>query len=267
MDKLLQRYPGRVDALATPVDPAPRRMSRSMAFQNSAAHQPDGAWHSLSGALNENLPRPLSSCSVVQVDGSGGFLRAAFDDALFTRTLRTCVQTGRQWFQQAALLFAPVGTAGDESLLPAQASEAPGLWPLAEHLAFPEKFDFFHIDLKPVLASCPRGTRRLVPHVILSQLTFSRLPQPLSSAMLRLGCTPVVNLFACAAQRLRVVAGRKTYSLRTRQSKEAVLHYRTAVTRLGQGRLAHVARCTDTSVQPFFSNPGEYHHAQACSLL
>jgi type VI secretion system protein ImpG len=160
-------------------------------------------------ALDEAVTRPLR----LFVDADDG-TRAAFHDALFTRALCTCVQAGRQWCQLAASPFVPVGYGDDEALLPTQAGVQPGLRLLAEFFAFPEKFAFFDIDLKPALARCPSGTRRLVVHVMLPALPTSALLQALSGAMLRLGCTPVVNLFRRAAEPLLLAAGRNTYPLR-----------------------------------------------------
>ncbi|GGY29103.1 type VI secretion system baseplate subunit TssF [Pseudoduganella albidiflava] len=156
--------------------------------------------------------------------------RAALHDALFTRTLCTCVQAGRQWTQLAALPFAPVGCAADEALLPAAADRQPvgpsprerhGLRLLAEYFAFPEKFDFFDIDLAPALARCPAGTLRLVLHVLLPALPSAGSLQSLAPSMLRLGCTPVVNLFSRAAEPLPIAAQRNTYPLRAFPLAEA----------------------------------------------
>lgn len=140
--------------------------------------------------------------------------RAAFHDALFTRALCTCVQAGRQWCQLAATPFVPVGYADDEAVLPAPTATPSALRLLAEYFALPDKFAFFDIDLKPALARCPAGTRRLVLYVMLPALSSWRLLQALSAATLRLGCTPVVNLFRRAAEPLVLVASRNTYPLR-----------------------------------------------------
>lgn len=167
-------------------------------------------------ALDDIIASPLR----LFVD-AGEAMRAAFLDALFTRTLCTCVQAGLQWCQLAALPFAPAGTARDELLLPAASGGDAGLRLLAEYFACPEKFAFFDIDLKPALARCPAGTRQLVLHVLLPALATPGALQSLSAAMLRPGCTPVVNLFARAAEPVPITAKHNTYPLRAFPTAEA----------------------------------------------
>lgn len=160
--------------------------------------------------------------------------RAAFHDALFTRALCTCVQAERQWCQLAASPFVPVGYADDEALLSARSGASAGLRLLAEYFASPEKFAFFDIDLKPALARCPAGARRLVLHVMLPALASADSLRSLSAAMLRLGCTPVVNLFRRAAEPVVLASGRNTYPLRPfpTAEAEATLHNVEGVTLL-----------------------------------
>ncbi len=144
--------------------------------------------------------------------------RAALLDALFNRTLCACVESGKQWCLLPALPFAPAGLADSEALLPPDGRSGAGDRLLTEYFAFPEKFAFFDIDLRPALARCPAGTRRLVLHAILPDLGAANLPQllrELTPGHLRLGCTPVVNLFSLAAQPLPLAAGRNTYALST----------------------------------------------------
>lgn len=142
--------------------------------------------------------------------------RAALVDALFTRALCACVESGKQWCVLPALPFALAGLADREALLPADGRDRAGGRLSTEYFAFPEKFAFIDIDLKPALARCPAGTRRLVLHAMLPDLGATEVPRllrDLSPAHLRLGCMPVVNLFSHAAQPLRIVAGRNTYAL------------------------------------------------------
>ncbi|WP_338768206.1 type VI secretion system baseplate subunit TssF [Massilia sp. METH4] len=160
-------------------------------------------------ALDEALAKPLR----VFVDADDA-TRAAFHDALFMRTLCTCVQAARQWCQLAASPFVPVGYDDGEAVLPTQAGTASGLRLLAEYFAFPDKFAFLDVDLKAALARSPAGTRRLLLHVMLPALSGADLLESLSPAMLRLGCTPIVNLFKRAAEPLHLAAGRNTYPLR-----------------------------------------------------
>jgi type VI secretion system protein ImpG len=141
-------------------------------------------------------------------------LRSALYDALLLHAVCTCLYSDRQWCQLAVSPFAQVGYADSETLLPPRDGDEAALRLLAEYFAFPAKFDFFDIDLKPVLARCPAGTRRIVLHVALPQLDAAAALQGLEAATLRLGCTPVVNLFERDAEPVRTSAGHNAYPLR-----------------------------------------------------
>jgi len=150
--------------------------------------------------------------------------RAALADALFGRTLCACVESGKQWCVLPALPFALVGLADSEALVPPDGRSGAGQRLLTEYFAFPEKFAFIDIDLQPALVRCPAGTRRLVLHAMLPDLRATaapRLLRELTAAHLRLGCTPVVNLFSQAAQPVRIAAGRNTYALSVHRHGEA----------------------------------------------
>jgi type VI secretion system protein ImpG len=148
--------------------------------------------------------------------------RAALYDALFARTLCICVESAGYWRKLTEPPFQPVGFAIAEAFLPTSWRQDDSLRVLAEYMAFPEKFEFFDIDLKPVLDQCPPGARRVVLHMILPDLHRTTTPHLLGElppAALRLGCTPIVNLFAHEAAPIRVQAGRNTYPLLFPRSK------------------------------------------------
>jgi type VI secretion system protein ImpG len=142
--------------------------------------------------------------------------RAAFYDALFMHTLCTCVESDQQWRKLPALPFSPVGFSEEQALLPTPWRQEDSLRLLAEYFAFPDKFDFFDIDLQAVLANGPAGTRRLMLHLLLPDLHHTTTPgllRALSPTALRLGCTPVINMFTHAAAPIRLRRRRKTYGL------------------------------------------------------
>jgi type VI secretion system protein ImpG len=150
--------------------------------------------------------------------------RAALYDALLARALCVCVESEGQWHKLAAVPFAPVGFAASEALLPTPRRQDDSLRLLAEYLAFPEKFEFFDIDLKPVLAQCLSGARRVVLHVIMPDLHQTSTPhllRALPATALRLGCTPVVNMFTRMAEPIRVMKGCTTYPLTLSCTKDA----------------------------------------------
>src|SRR5690606_18802837 len=134
-------------------------------------------------------------------------VRVAFYDALFMRAMCTCVEAERQWRKLPALPFAAVGLSKGDALLPTTLRQEESLRLLAEYFAFPDKFDFFDIDLKTVLASCPAGTRQLTLHVLLPDLHDTRTPNLLRAfpaTALRLGCTPVINMFSQKTEPIRL---------------------------------------------------------------
>jgi type VI secretion system protein ImpG len=89
-------------------------------------------------------------------------LSATLRDALFMRTACACIEANGQWRMLEQVPLAPVGFADDEALLPAAPSEHSAYRLLSEYFAFPEKFDFFDIDLAACgLEDCTRFTLRM----------------------------------------------------------------------------------------------------------
>ncbi len=152
----------------------------------------------------------------VFIDGEPS-LRAALRDTLFTRAAGACVEADGQWRVLAKAPVAPVGFADDEALLPAAASEHGGYRLLSEYFAFPEKFDFFDIDLDAVLADVPAGCTRLTLRLALADcrpdMPAARVLRPLCGDNLVLGCTPIVNLYAQPATPIRVTHALSSYPL------------------------------------------------------
>jgi type VI secretion system protein ImpG len=87
----------------------------------------------------------------------------------------------------------PVGFASAENLLPYPKQAFPGYRLLTEFFAFPFKFHF--VDLGGWERLRAAGAGRQVEVVLFFNRTLNRLEQMLDASMLRLGCTPVVNLF------------------------------------------------------------------------
>ena len=142
-------------------------------------------------------------------------LRATLRDALFTRTACACVEASGQWRTLAKPPIAPVGFADDEALLPAAPSEHGAYRLLGEYFAFPEKFDFFDIDLGALIAASPADCTRLTLRLALTDVRpdtlAARVLRTLTEANLVLGCTPVINLFEQAAVPVRVTPSRNNY--------------------------------------------------------
>jgi type VI secretion system protein ImpG len=152
----------------------------------------------------------------VYIDGEAS-LRAALRDALFMRTACACVEADGQWRMLERLPLSPAGLSADEALLPATPSEHSAYRLLSEYFAFPEKFDFFDIDLATLTAGlpqhCTRLTLRLLLRDVRPDMPAARILHTLTADNLLLGCTPVVNLFTQASTPIRVTQESSSYAL------------------------------------------------------
>jgi type VI secretion system protein ImpG len=96
--------------------------------------------------------------------------------------------------------LAAVGFGDEEALIPFGSRSHVAYRILSEYFAFPDKFNFFDIDLAALLARAPAGVDELTLHLAITGLTTdadqARLLAHLSPANLLQGCTPVVNLFS-----------------------------------------------------------------------
>ncbi len=136
----------------------------------------------------------------VFIDGEPSFC-AALRDTLFMRTVKAYVEIpqSRKWIALNKVPISAVGFDEDESLIPFSARSHPAYRLLTEYFAFPEKFNFFSIDLESVGTVLPVGCKEFVLHLVLSGLradsNMARMLGTLSENNVLLGCTPVINLF------------------------------------------------------------------------
>jgi type VI secretion system protein ImpG len=169
-----------------------------------------------STAASRGLAAQDLSMLRVFIDGEAS-LRATLRDALFMRTACACVEADGRWRMLDKAPIAPVGFAADEALLPTAPSEHGAYRLLSEYFAFPEKFDFFDIDVATLLAACPAGCSKLTLRLVLGDLRAdmppARILRSLSEDNLVLGCTPIINLFAQAATPIRVTHACSSYPL------------------------------------------------------
>jgi len=144
-------------------------------------------------------------------------LRAALRDMLFMRAACACVEANGHWRLLDGMPITPAGFAAEDALLPAAASEHSAYRLLSEYFAFPEKFDFFDIDLSAVLAASPADCSRLTLRIALADVRpdapAARILRTLSAEHLLLGCTPVINLYQQPATPIRVDHRRSSYPL------------------------------------------------------
>jgi len=133
---------------------------------------------------------------------------SALRDALFLRTLKIyAAGADQRWRIARAGLIGEVGFADDESLIEMPDTAHGAYRYLTEYFCFPEKFNFFDIRM----ADIPSGLLaegKITLHISLGDLRAdsdaSRLLQTLSGQNLRLGCVPVVNLFAQRGDPIRI---------------------------------------------------------------
>lgn len=168
----------------------------------------------------ESAARPLAELALptlrVFIDGEAS-LSATLRDALFMRTACACVEAHGQWRMLERAPLSAVGFADDEALLPAAPSGHSAYRLLSEYFVFPEKFDFFDIDLAALIACAPQNSRRLMLRLALADVRPdtppARILRALTADNLVLGCTPVVNLFPCSAAPIRVTHESSSYPL------------------------------------------------------
>jgi type VI secretion system protein ImpG len=152
----------------------------------------------------------------VFIDGEPSFC-AALRDALFMRTVSAYVEADRsgRWVELAVPPVSAAGFDDDESLIdfPARAHAAYRL--LTEYFCFPEKFNFFDIDLAAAASVLPPGARTITLHLALSGMrsdsNTAAMLGTLSPNNVLLGCTPVVNLFRQRGEPIRLTHTTASY--------------------------------------------------------
>jgi type VI secretion system protein ImpG len=168
-------------------------------------------------ATGEQAPGQLQLPRLrVFIDGEPSFC-AALRDALFMRTVAAYAEGDRngRWVQLNAIPIHAAGFDDDEALIDFPARSHPAYRLLTEYFCFPEKFNFFDIDLAALSAALPAGTKSLTLHLGLSGLradsNTARMLETLSTHNVLLGCTPVVNLFRQKGEPIRLTHTSASY--------------------------------------------------------
>jgi len=152
----------------------------------------------------------------VFIDGEPSFC-AALRDALFMRSVKAWVEPERsgRWTALGATPIKAVGFSEDDALIEFSARSHPAYRLLTEYFCFPEKFNFFDIDMAAIVAALPAGCKRFTLHLGLSGLrtdsNTARMLGTMSTNNLLLGCTPVVNLFRQRGEPIRLTHASASY--------------------------------------------------------
>ncbi|MBB3117554.1 type VI secretion system protein ImpG [Massilia violacea] len=149
-------------------------------------------------------------------------LRAALRDSLLLQTVVCYVECDGRWQRLAQNPLTPV--VPEAVHLPPAPGDDPACRLLSEYFAYPDSFDFCDLDLAAVAAAAGQPTSRsLHVHWVLRDLRQRpafRLLHQLAPRHLRLGCTPVINLFAAAAEPLRLAPGETSAPLRPSRARQ-----------------------------------------------
>src|SRR5450830_715506 len=159
------------------------------------------------------------ACLRVFINGEPSFA-AALRDALFMRTTCAFMEAEAEagaWIALPAIPLKPVGFAETEALLPFGARSQPAYRILGEYFAYPEKFNFFDIDIAALSAFLPAGCRCYTLHLGMAGLRpdsdMARMLSVISKANLLLGCSPVINLFRQSGVPIAVTRQKTDYAV------------------------------------------------------
>ena len=210
---------------AYPVTVAPLALSQAsfaaIIDTPEAVRAPVGATSSVSLTISSTAEQvSVSQLNLsklrVFIDGEPSFC-AALRDALFMRTVAAYVEaddSGR-WVALNAIPVSAAGFDEDESLIDFSARSHTAYRLLTEYFCFPEKFNFFDIDLQALGAVLPSGARSITLHLALSGMrtdsNTARMLGTLSTNNVLLGCTPVVNLFRQRGEPIRLTHTTASY--------------------------------------------------------
>ncbi|MBB5019917.1 type VI secretion system protein ImpG [Chitinivorax tropicus] len=130
-------------------------------------------------------------------------------EVIFQLSVGAAIEVGLgPWKMLPGKVCQPVGFSADEALLGDDARSHAAYRLLIEYLTFPEKFNFFDIDLAALRRWIPPRTRSLKLHLLLDTAsqpdTFERLMEQVNASHFQLFCTPVVNLFELRGEPIRV---------------------------------------------------------------
>nr|WP_315202693.1 type VI secretion system baseplate subunit TssF [uncultured Albidiferax sp.] len=145
----------------------------------------------------------------VFLDGEASFC-AVLRDALFTHSVCAFVEVPRtaRWVALKSLPIAEVGFDDQDALIDFPARSHPSYRILTEYFSFPEKFNFFDIDIALISALLPSNCKEFSLHLVLTGFrpdsNIARMLGTLSAKNFLLNCTPVINLFKSHGSPIRL---------------------------------------------------------------
>jgi type VI secretion system protein ImpG len=150
------------------------------------------------------------------IDGEPSFC-AGLRDTLFMRMVAAYVEepsTG-QWIHLNKVPLTEVGFSEEEALIPFSARSHPAYRLLTEYFAFPEKFNFFGLDMQSIRKYLSNGCKKFTLHLVIggirSDSNLSRMLGSLSLKNVLLGCTPVINSFRQRGDPIRLTHTATSY--------------------------------------------------------
>lgn len=150
------------------------------------------------------LRSAMAKSARIFVDGDRHTVAAAMDTMLL-RASSAFVEAddSGKWIALDAVPVASVGFVDDEALIDRRSGQRSQFRLLLEYFSFPQKFDFIDIDLAMLLRAtgpCRRVTLHLPVRNLHRDSAPARHLASLNSENLKLFCSPIINLFARAAE-------------------------------------------------------------------
>jgi type VI secretion system protein ImpG len=143
-------------------------------------------------------------------------LVASVRDCLFMHVSQVFIESSKRgvWQELPATPISEVSFSDDESLIDFPARSHPAYRLLTEYFAFPDKFNFFDLDISQ-LTQFTGSSQQLSLHFLLKNVRadsdLARLLEPLATANFKLNCSPVVNLFKQRGDPIRLTHAAVSY--------------------------------------------------------
>jgi len=193
----------------------------------------------------------------VFIDGEPA-LCAGLKDSLFIRTVRAYVEFSNdgRWIMLDKSPIDAVGFAKDEALIPFPDRGHAPYRLLTEYFVFPEKFNFFDIDMQAIRHFLPEACQEFTLHLALGGLrsdsNVARLLGTLSADNLLLGCTPVINVFQQEGTPIKLTLGGRYYPV-VGESRDASAYEVLAIDSLERAVETAQGAPSTTEIRPFYS--------------